>query len=161
MVAVVVAPTPDPTPEPVTPTARPVVMDTRSPDQIQEAVINKLGTKILNATSQNEVQVVKAMVVMAQQNAQACKPDSVDPKVWSQIAHNVLFQNALRQLEQAADYKMGALNGEPYRDTLATTGVNTAAAMVATQGTANGPSAQSDFMAGVVDYTRRATGRDR
>lgn len=161
MVAVVAppTPTPEPPPEPLTPTAVPVVMDTRSPEKIQEAIINKLGRQILNATSQNEVQGVKNMVVMARQDAEACKPDWIDPRTWSQIARNGLFQNALLQLEHAADYKLGALNGEPYRETLATSAVNTAAAIVSTE--AERPESRANMVANVVEQTRIITGRNR
>jgi hypothetical protein len=161
MVAVVAppTPTPEPPPEPLTPTPVPVVMDTRSPDKIQEAIINKLGRQILNATSQNEVQKLRDMVVMARQDAQACKPDSIDPRTWSEIARNGLFQNALLQLEQAADYKAGALNGEFYRETLATSAVNMAAAIVSTE--AERPESRTNMVAKVAEEARITTWRNR
>ncbi|RYG63991.1 hypothetical protein EON80_20095 [bacterium] len=146
---------------PLPPPATPVVMDTRSPEKIQESIINKLGTQILNATNQSEVQAVKNMVVLARQDAAACKPDSIDPRTWSQIALNGLFQNALLKLEQAADYKSGALNGEPYRETLATSAVNMAATIVATERSASNPNGRGDTVAKVAEQTRIITGRGR
>ncbi len=93
------------------PTPKPIVFTKLNQRDLSEQLIDRWGSKILEAKSAKELDVIQTYLLAAKAGMEEARPENVSPERWKYITQDYYMQSAIYQLGKAADERMRIFNG--------------------------------------------------